>query len=64
MNNLYGDFGAPVDFKVILDLVSSDDIMLVYEGVSQLKYALQNSDEKSLNRFNYEPFSKKLIEII
>lgn len=31
----YGqEWGAPADFKTILQQVSSDDIMFVYEGVS------------------------------
>jgi hypothetical protein len=53
-----GSFGAPADFKSILDQISSDDIMFVYEGVGQLRTALTTSDEKQLSKFPFEAFSK------
>lgn len=59
-----GSFGAPADFKSILDQISSDDIMFVYEGVGQLRTALTTSDEKQLSKFPFEAFSKKLVQII
>ncbi len=59
-----GGFGAPVDFKIILEQLQTDDIMFHYEGVSTLKIALQSSDEKSLLRFPFEGVCKKLVEII
>lgn len=37
----YSDnWGAPADFKIILEQISSEDIMFVYEGVSQLRNTL------------------------
>jgi hypothetical protein len=38
--------------------------MYVYEGVSQLKLALNVADEKSLANFPLDPFCQKLIHII
>ena len=36
----YYYFGAPADFKVILEQISSDELMFIYEGVTALKTAL------------------------
>jgi hypothetical protein len=40
MESYANDWGAPADFKQILEQISSEDIMFVYEGVSQLRNAL------------------------
>ena len=38
--------------------------MFVYEGVSQLRVALNVVDEKSLSRFPTDPFCQKLIHVL
>jgi hypothetical protein len=58
------EWGAQADFKTILEQVSSDDIMFVYEGVSQLRMALNVAEEKSLARFPTDPFCQKLVHVL
>lgn len=61
----YGqDWGAPADFKTILEQVSSDDIMFCYEGVSQLRLALNVVDDRSMNKFPVDAFCQKLVKVI
>jgi hypothetical protein len=52
------------DFKSILDMVSNEDIMFQYEGVSQLREALNYAQDSQLNRFLVESFCKQLVALV
>ena len=61
----YSDnWGAPADFKSILEQISSDDIMFVYEGVSQLRNALSVAQESTLSRFPLDSYCGRLVHVI
>ena len=57
-------FGGPIDFNMLLEQINSEDIMFVYEGVGNLRSALNGGDEKQLNKFPYEAFLKKLVQLL
>ena len=42
--DFYG--GGSTDFKSILDMVSNEDFMFVYQGVQMLKETLQMADDR------------------
>ncbi len=61
----YSDnWGAPADFKIILEQISSEDIMFVYEGVSQLRNSLSVAQESTLSRFPLDSFCQRLVHVI
>ena len=61
----YSDnWGAPADFKSILEQISSDDIMFVYEGVSQLRNALSVAQESTLSRFPLDSYCGRLVHVV
>ena len=49
---------------MLLELVGSEDIMIQYEGVMQLKDALYSADERQLNKLPFDSFAKKLIALL
>ena len=53
------------DFKMILEMVSNDDIMFQYEGVQQLCQALNFvQDQGSMSRSIVEAFCNKLVGLV
>jgi hypothetical protein len=60
----YGFFGGPIDFNALLEQINSEEVMFVFEGLGSLISALNSGDEKQLNKFPYEPFLKRLVQIL
>lgn len=58
------DYGLIDDLKGHLDILKSEDIMFVYEGINQLKNHLAISNADSLGEFPLNAYCSRLIEIL
>ena len=52
------------DFSTTLQMLDSCDIMMQYEGISQLRTQLQSAQESTLHRFPFEQCSQRLIKLL
>ena len=52
------------DYNTLLEQIKSDDIMFIYEGVSQLRNQLSVAQESTLSRFPLDKFCVRLIEVV
>jgi hypothetical protein len=57
-------FSPYSSFNVILEQISSDDIMLQLEGVSSLRNLLAMASEQTLHKFPQETFCQKLVALV
>jgi len=55
---------ASVDYRQILQMLKSEDEMIVFQGVSELAQQLSMADERSLANFSVDSFVPELIGLI